>query len=372
MQKVMGTVVTNYVYDAQGQLAAEYAPQPAASDCGTPTCYFTEDHLGSTRLVIDSNGNAAKRFDYLPFGEETFAGIGGRTTAQGYLSAPDPLNPKFSGKVRDNETGLDWFEVRYDSSAQGRFTSPDPLGGTLTDPQTLNKYSYVRNNPLSLTDPTGLYVCADDKRGTETHCTSDQDIAFEKSRQGDLKSKDGNVVRGASSYGDPGKDNGVTVKFGDPGKGNDAVTSHGLGQDPSDSNKMRAEETVTVKSGLSGSALDAAVGHEGSHVADAQNFAATANANGNFDVSKNLSQYQTEFKAYMNTNSILNSEVPPAPASYGQCNNGPCILGQGASLKSVTNTINQLLANPKNGYGVTPANPGKLLYPILTTPQKPQ
>src|SRR5208337_4733309 len=118
VQKVLGSVTTNYVYDAEDQLAAEYAPQPATSDCGTPTCYFTEDHLGSTRLLTDQNGNVAKRFDYLPFGEEIFAGAGGRT-------ATDPLNPKFTGKVRDNETGLDFMEARYFSSAEGRFTIPD-------------------------------------------------------------------------------------------------------------------------------------------------------------------------------------------------------------------------------------------------------
>src|SRR5208337_288045 len=125
VQKVLGSVTTNYVYDAEDQLAAEYAPQPATSDCGTPTCYFTEDHLGSTRLLTDQNGNVAKRFDYLPFGEEIFAGAGGRTATEGYLSAPDPLNPKFTGKLRDNETGLDFMEARYFSSAQGRFTIPD-------------------------------------------------------------------------------------------------------------------------------------------------------------------------------------------------------------------------------------------------------
>ena len=62
----------------------------------------------------------------------------------------------FTGKERDQETGLDYFEARYYGSALGRFTSPDPLGGHLYDPQTLNKYAYVRNNPLSLTDPSGL------------------------------------------------------------------------------------------------------------------------------------------------------------------------------------------------------------------------
>jgi hypothetical protein len=44
----------------------------------------------------------------------------------------------------------------YYAGGMGRFMSPDPRGGHLEDPQTLNKYSYVGNNPLSLTDPTGL------------------------------------------------------------------------------------------------------------------------------------------------------------------------------------------------------------------------
>src|ERR1017187_10710799 len=55
--------------------------------------------------------------------------------------------------------GLDYFEARYMSSAQGRFTSPDPVFASaahLTDPQMWNEYAYVRNNPLKLTDPTGM------------------------------------------------------------------------------------------------------------------------------------------------------------------------------------------------------------------------
>jgi RHS repeat-associated protein len=67
---------------------------------------------------------------------------------------------KFTGKERDAESGLDNFGARYDSSSMGRFMSPDPLGGRMIDPQTLNKYSYTRNNPVNLIDPTGLYTCA--------------------------------------------------------------------------------------------------------------------------------------------------------------------------------------------------------------------
>lgn len=61
-----------------------------------------------------------------------------------------------TGKERDSESGLDDFGPRYYASSMGRFMSPDPLGGTLEDPQSLNKYAYVRNNPLTLTDPTGM------------------------------------------------------------------------------------------------------------------------------------------------------------------------------------------------------------------------
>lgn len=55
---------------------------------------------------------------------------------------------KFTGKERDAESGLDNFGARYMGSSLGRFMSPDPMGGHPQDPQTLNRYTYVRNNPL--------------------------------------------------------------------------------------------------------------------------------------------------------------------------------------------------------------------------------
>jgi RHS repeat-associated protein len=66
------------------------------------------------------------------------------------------MHCKFTGKERDSKSGLDYFGARYYSSNMGRFMSPDPLGGHLEFPQSLNKYAYVVNNPLSLTDPTGM------------------------------------------------------------------------------------------------------------------------------------------------------------------------------------------------------------------------
>ena len=66
---------------------------------------------------------------------------------------------KFTGQQKDGSTtGLDFFNARYLSGAQGRFTSADPgnAGASLGDPQSWNGYAYVNNNPLNLTDPSGM------------------------------------------------------------------------------------------------------------------------------------------------------------------------------------------------------------------------
>src|SRR5256884_5379746 len=84
--------------------------------------WLVTDQLGTPRMIFDQSGSLANtsRHDYLPFGEELYAGTGGRTTAQGY-TANDNVRQKFTSKERDIETGLDYFEARYFSSLQGRF-----------------------------------------------------------------------------------------------------------------------------------------------------------------------------------------------------------------------------------------------------------
>jgi RHS repeat-associated protein len=67
------------------------------------------------------------------------------------------------GKERDSETGLDYFGARYFGSSMGRFMTPDWVAGKPSavpyaewaDPQSLNLYSYARNNPLSRADADG-------------------------------------------------------------------------------------------------------------------------------------------------------------------------------------------------------------------------
>ena len=85
--------------------------------------WLVTDHLGTPRIVIDQTGTLAniKRHDYLPFGEELFAGSGGRTVGMGYAGG-DGVRQQFTSKERDVETGLDYFLARYYSSSQGRFT----------------------------------------------------------------------------------------------------------------------------------------------------------------------------------------------------------------------------------------------------------
>jgi RHS repeat-associated protein len=151
------------------------------ADATNNTCqWLVTDALGTPRIIADQTGSlsAIKRHDYLPFGEEVFANVGHRATTNGYVAnslTTQPPRQQFTGKDRDNETGLDYFEARYFSATMGRFTSPDEFTGgpdelydfaavasgnptfyaDVADPQSLNKYVYVFNNPLVYVDPDG-------------------------------------------------------------------------------------------------------------------------------------------------------------------------------------------------------------------------
>jgi len=106
-------------------------------------------------VITNQSGSVVSRHDYRPFGEELCAGTGGRTTGMGFCGGGDTNRKKFTGYERDAETGLDFAQARYFSSTEGRFTSADSLLGSLANPQTLNRYAYVGNNPLGYYDPTG-------------------------------------------------------------------------------------------------------------------------------------------------------------------------------------------------------------------------
>ncbi|HYV09785.1 MAG TPA: RHS repeat-associated core domain-containing protein [Pyrinomonadaceae bacterium] len=143
-----GSLKKEYIYSAKGLLATV---EPTIG-----TRYTTSDSLSSPRVVTDSSAGVVSRHDYLPFGEEIGAGVGGRTTGMGF-NAIDGLRQKFTRYERDTETGLDYAGARYHSPTQGRFTSIDPVmvSARPTNPQGWNRYSYVLNRPTSLVDPSG-------------------------------------------------------------------------------------------------------------------------------------------------------------------------------------------------------------------------
>jgi len=150
--QVSGSLTNVLVYDAFRKLVAEYGlPAPIGG-----TQYLFSDHQGSPRVTINSAGTVVSRHDYLPFGEELNAGIGVRTTNQGY-SGGDNARQKYAGMETDDATGMDHTLWRQYDSLSGRWTSPDPYSASMTiaNPQSFNRYTYVSNNPVNLTDPTG-------------------------------------------------------------------------------------------------------------------------------------------------------------------------------------------------------------------------
>ncbi len=108
--------------------------------------YYHQDHLGNTRLVTkDSNGRTDFSSNYQPFGL-TSASTGN-----------DPQF-KYTGKPWSSPVQLYYYGARWYDQNTGRFLTRDPLGADVSDPQTMNPYAYVSNNPLGYTDPTGLGI----------------------------------------------------------------------------------------------------------------------------------------------------------------------------------------------------------------------
>ncbi len=161
VEKNVGGVKTDYVYDASGHAIAEidgsgnvtrqelFAGGKHLGTYVNNTTYFSHgDWLGTERVRSDMTGAACETIQSLPYGD-------GQSTSG---SCGDPSTRHFTGKERDLETGLDYFEARYYSNGLGRFTSPDPAGSLQpdSDPQTLNLYAYSLNNPSRFGDDSGF------------------------------------------------------------------------------------------------------------------------------------------------------------------------------------------------------------------------
>ena len=164
---IAGTTTTVYLFSGS-KVIAEYDNGAAvgspsreyiysggtriATISGTTTTYHHVDHLSvrtstdpSGSILKDAQGNNIGEQGHYPFGETW------------YPAPPQMPSTKwqFTTYERDGESGNDYALARYDVNRLGRFSSPDPLGGSIASPQSLNRYTYAGNDPTNSVDPSG-------------------------------------------------------------------------------------------------------------------------------------------------------------------------------------------------------------------------
>lgn len=391
--------------DMWSRIAEVEAYEGTSAPATVDVRWLVSDQLGTPRMVLDKTGgltspdglSGMRRHDYLPFGEELSAGTGGRTSTQGYGGA-DNVRQKFTGKERDNETNLDYFHARYYSNIQGRFTSVDPLlsSGTVTDPQTWNRYGYALNNPLKWTDPDGLFVWSHSLGGqlTDTQLeelSNNENMGvfrqnfrnmLEARRAFRLALADAARARDAlpagaerdlvssslASYGTEGQANGVSV--GRARLAENVAAEARTAYFPFENGTFRAQVEVVISSRPGGGNAAVAVAHEGRHVADAQEFAgaltADVAANGAESTvairgALNRTKYEREVRGYT-VSSLVAQGLPLDNLSVGRreiWNNGWSEADRATRRSAAID--NHLRESPT--YRLTPQDPGPRFIP---------
>lgn len=154
--KKTGGQVTRYVYDGLRLLLTIRDDKPVAWPSspmleigmtdGSNRRYPITDLTGSVIALADEQGSLIRTWDYDPFGELLSGNDGEDAT---------PIPFGFAGGQHDPETGLVYFHARYYDPRMGRFLTPDPAPGKLTNPASLHPYQYAYNNPLRYSDPYG-------------------------------------------------------------------------------------------------------------------------------------------------------------------------------------------------------------------------
>jgi RHS repeat-associated protein len=131
-----GNLLTSYVYG--NDLISQVQEQKSL--------YLLNDGLGSTRLIVDQDGNVTDSYQYDVYGnliQQT------GDTNNNYL---------YTGEQRDIDQNLDYLRSRYYDPEIGRFISMDSFEGFLRDPMSLHKYQYAHANPANFIDPSGNFT----------------------------------------------------------------------------------------------------------------------------------------------------------------------------------------------------------------------
>lgn len=139
------TTWTDYIFFGATRIAKDTSTNGAGAQ------YYQNDHLGSARVMTDNTGTVISNCTFNPFGEQVSCSPNNASN-----------HYRFTGKERDTEDNLDDFGARYYSSSMGRWLTPDWSARPTTvpyanfgDPQSLNLYLYVRNDPVSKADTDG-------------------------------------------------------------------------------------------------------------------------------------------------------------------------------------------------------------------------
>jgi RHS repeat-associated protein len=143
------STTTDYVFNGDSLVATVDQQTASGNATGTAkTRYIHPDHLGSTNVVTDENDNIVQALDYYPYGS-TRISTGTSTNKK----------RKFIGQFADDST-LSYLNARYYDSARGQFVTEDPVfwgaKQNIKNPQSLNSYSYANDNPIVVSDPSGL------------------------------------------------------------------------------------------------------------------------------------------------------------------------------------------------------------------------
>ena len=163
-RSIVGSTVDEFVYNAAGQRASiwngntktviqgqyYWGGKRVAYYNGGSLHFQHQDWMGTEHIRSSYNGGGDGQFTSLPFGDDLTT-TGGTDTDAYHFAQID----------HDYETDTEHAQFRQYSSAQGRFLSPDPYGGSYdpSNPQSFNRYAYVASNPLSAADPLGLNPC---------------------------------------------------------------------------------------------------------------------------------------------------------------------------------------------------------------------
>ena len=151
---IKGRVIVTNKYNSQQDALEGIAGN--AVPMSTDTHYLYKDHLGSMDIITDAQGNVVQEISFDAWGKRRNATDWASLTAAELATFDNDITTRgYTGHEQIDSVGLIHMNGRIYDADLARFVQADPIVQAPKDTQSLNRYSYVRNNPLNLTDPSG-------------------------------------------------------------------------------------------------------------------------------------------------------------------------------------------------------------------------